>query len=50
MKFPTNRGVKIVQGRQEEAKAVYLATVEEQYAQPEEVNPEVMEVRDEKKG
>lgn len=49
IKFPTKAGVRVVRARQEEARVVYLATVEEQYAQPKEVNPEVMEVRDEKK-
>lgn len=47
MKFPTESGV--VQERQEEVQAVYLATVEEPNAQLEKINPEVMEIRDEKK-
>lgn len=49
MKFLTNKGVGVVQGRQEEARVVYYATVEEQSTKEEEINPEVMGVRDERK-
>lgn len=49
MKFPIEARVKIVYGRQEEARAVYLATVEEQCTPTEEINPKVMKVRDERK-
>ncbi|XP_021598919.1 uncharacterized protein LOC110604945 [Manihot esculenta] len=49
VKFPTKAGVKIIQGRQEETQAVYLAMVDEQCAQSEEMIPEVMKVRDERK-
>ncbi|XP_021603804.1 uncharacterized protein LOC110608822 [Manihot esculenta] len=49
MKFPIEAGVGIIRGRQEEARAVYLAAMEEQCTQLKEINPEVMEVRDEKK-
>lgn len=48
MKFTTSSGVGIVHERQDEAK-VYLATVEEHMAGEEEVNPEVMVVRDEER-
>lgn len=49
MKFPTSGGVSVVQGRQEEARAVYWAMVDEQNTQQKEINPEVMEVQDERK-
>ncbi|XP_021616527.1 uncharacterized protein LOC110617827 [Manihot esculenta] len=49
MKFPIESGVGIVRGRQEEAQAVYLATVEEPGTLREEINLKVIEVRDEKK-
>lgn len=49
MKFPTSSGFGVIHGRQEEAKAVYLAIVEEQNAWEEEVDPEVIEVRNKEK-
>ncbi|XP_043807307.1 uncharacterized protein LOC122721954 [Manihot esculenta] len=49
MKFPTEAGVGIVRGSQEEARAVYLATVSEPSSTGEKLDAEVLEVRDEKK-
>lgn len=43
MKFPTNHGVQIVIGRQEEARAIYLATIAD--LKEDEVDLKVMEVR-----
>lgn len=46
MKFPTSNEVGIVRGCQEEAKAIYLAIVEEQMIREEEVDPKFLEVQD----
>ncbi|KAG8660874.1 hypothetical protein MANES_02G203175v8 [Manihot esculenta] len=48
LKFPTEEGVGIVRGSQEEARAVYLATVAEPSSTGKTLDPEVLEVRDEK--
>ncbi|XP_043817405.1 uncharacterized protein LOC122725051 [Manihot esculenta] len=48
MKFPTEAGVGIVRGSQEEARAVYLATVAESSSTEDRLNSEVLEVRDKK--
>lgn len=47
MKFPTEGGIATFRGRQEELRAVYLATVAGE--EEEEVCREVIEVRDEQK-
>ncbi|XP_043814072.1 uncharacterized protein LOC122723991 [Manihot esculenta] len=49
MKFPTEAGVGVVRGSQEEARAMYLATVSEPNSAGEKLDLEVLEVRDEKK-
>ncbi|XP_043812713.1 uncharacterized protein LOC122723681 [Manihot esculenta] len=49
MKFPIEAGVGVVRGSQEEARAVYLATVSEPSSAVEKFDSEVLEVRDEKK-
>ncbi|KAG8633903.1 hypothetical protein MANES_18G146801v8 [Manihot esculenta] len=49
MKFPTEAGVGVVRGSQEEARAVYLATVAELSSAGEKLDSEVLEVRDEEK-
>lgn len=49
MNFLIDEGVGIVWVRQEEARAIYWATVEEQSTKKEEINPEVVEVRDKRK-
>ncbi|XP_043811001.1 uncharacterized protein LOC122723282 [Manihot esculenta] len=49
MKFPIEAGVGVVRGSQEEARAVYLATVSEPSSAGEKLDSEVLEVRDEKK-
>ncbi|XP_043805299.1 uncharacterized protein LOC122721512 [Manihot esculenta] len=49
MKFPIETGVGVIRGRQEEARALYLATAAEPSSVDERFNSEVMEVRDEKK-
>ncbi|XP_043817373.1 uncharacterized protein LOC122725024 [Manihot esculenta] len=48
IKFPTEAGVGIVRGSQEEARAVYLAMVAELSSTEERLDTEVLEVRDEK--
>ncbi|XP_043809109.1 uncharacterized protein LOC122722469 [Manihot esculenta] len=48
MKFPTEAWVGIVRGSQEEARAVYLATVAEPSSTEERLDSKVLEVRDEK--
>ncbi|KAG8650777.1 hypothetical protein MANES_07G072438v8 [Manihot esculenta] len=49
LKFPTEGGVGMVRGSQEEARAVYLATVTEPNSTGEALDSEVLEVRDETK-
>ncbi|XP_043811986.1 uncharacterized protein LOC122723547, partial [Manihot esculenta] len=49
MKFPLEAGVGVVRGSQEEARAMYLATVAEPSLAGEKLDSEVLEVRDEKK-
>ncbi|XP_021631859.2 uncharacterized protein LOC110629255 [Manihot esculenta] len=49
MKFPTEAGVEVVRGCQEEARAIYLATVSEPSSAGENFDSEVLKARDEKK-
>lgn len=49
MKFSIEVGVGVVQGRQKEARVVYMVIVVEPSATSEEVNPKVMEVQGEKR-